>query len=855
MRLVRAGRWWIVWLLLAAALAAWRHEVLWWPPYWDCTIGLWTEANFLAETDFDYNRLRLEEKSVWEGGAKSYVTSILPTLIALGMRSGLSTETHLLLWHLVAIGCAAGILLLVVAVTRPVAGWAAAVLAAIAVLTTPVFRVQVDMVGMELPMTLFALIAARCLLDRRFAWAALAATMAFLMKPTGGLLTLSGIVLAGLWWIVAPESNTAGVSRRQSLRAVVILAVAWIVQWGVIRWGETVEALMQSRYQHPLATLPATLFWCPDLILLLTVCFVATLWMFGRQYRAAVAVSAASKGAVGALMRRFRAWRSLTARWLIERPELVLGWIVLLGTLAAIFRVSFLPRYIVIAVPFVYIVLLSLMGRSGRWVRLAPLLLAAIVVINLINSDGRLFPSLQIYPGRELARSGALIERSGEYLADHRENLAALDAVLASRDDEPLIVSRPHVDFLAMPRLGYVDKALHGLVVNSYSDLLAGQFKTISMDDEFLPARPILFYIDTTWSRLSNVFEIPPPGPHDEVLYRGALDPPLIVYRKGWPTAEPTQRQVEDWYLDHMWPNARETDRAMFRVAWLWRTGRAEEAWREARAAVREHPRDFYLRQWLYDLELARGDLEQAVAVMCDMLPADVALAQKLYAPDTERGVGPPLEEILPPSAEAIVAEESWPKAYPKLHDALAALRRGDLEATYVHTAGLIDAKVRRPSAVLLRVFLALELGFADEAASEAWRFLMPKTPLLGHNGASMLKEYRFHVLSRHALIRAKFQRGSLGNAYQLAEQFVKTSPQFPRGWRTLGFIQWRLDEVEAAIDSFRQSLALDPDDQIAVDALRELTGEEVTMSEAERSQRTSASDSSPAVFGFDPAD
>lgn len=797
-------RWSISWLAVTVGLVAWRYEMLASPPYWDCTIGLWTEANFLAETDFDYHRLRYDEKSVWQGGAKSYVISALPTLIAVGMRWMPSATLLLVVSHLVSIGCAAGVLLAVFALAWQTVGRLGAVLAAAAVLSTPLFSVQIDMLGMELPLTLFALLSALLLLRGRFVWAAVFSTVAFAMKPTGGLLTLAAIVYLALLLATAPRD--ARQSRRRYAWGLAANAAAWAVQLAVIHWGGTVATLMQARYQHAMATLWGAVFWCPDLVALFSIIGAGSavvlrrLWIARRAAHPALSFMKRATIVCGELVRR--------------RSLFVLSWIVVLGTLFAIMRISFLPRYLVIAVPFLQVILATLLFQGERR-RLGIGAFTLLIALNLANARGRFFPSLDVYPGPKLARSGALLERSRAYLDDHRANLEAIDRIVTDEATQPIIAARPHVDFLAMPRLGYVDRPLHGLAVNRYSDLQK-TFHTLSIHDEPLPAHPIVIDVDNTWSRLSSVFEMPPPGEYDRVIFNDHGNPPLVVYQKGWPVEPPSRREVDDWYLRHLWPNARATDRCMFHIAWLARHRRTDDALHEARQAVSTHPRDFYLRQWLFDLYLSRGELEAAAWTMLAAFPGDPRRTSAEYADDAERGYAPDLADILPPSDQRVW--RTWTIVPQEVRAGLQALRRGEMRLARRRWASVDRHDRAFATAAVLLGSLALSEEFPSEAV-EHCQHAIAATEALPATAASKVAR----LAAQDVLARTWLHQGELGKAAQQAESTVALDAEYSLAWATLGLVRLRQGAIEKARQSFRRCLELDPDNHEAAEGLKRL--------------------------------
>ena len=79
--MARCGR--IVAIMFFITVARW--EIIDSPPYYDFAIGIWPEAQFLADTNFDYHRLRYEENHALDvqGGPRSYITSVIPRLLSL----------------------------------------------------------------------------------------------------------------------------------------------------------------------------------------------------------------------------------------------------------------------------------------------------------------------------------------------------------------------------------------------------------------------------------------------------------------------------------------------------------------------------------------------------------------------------------------------------------------------------------------------------------------------------------------------------------------------------------------------------------------------------------------------------
>lgn len=224
--------WLGVFLLFVVA----RWSVLFDPPTWDLAArGLWIEASFLADSGFDYARLRDVEQNPIRGGAKVYMTSILPTLLAVIMRATKSPADAFLAYHLFTMACAAGVIVFVFALLRQLVGGVAAALAAGAVLTTPLFSAQADLLGMELPLLLCALGCAQAMTTERFLLAATLATLGSLVKFSGAIVTIACIIYLAVMTGMAFARGREERWRFGLGLAVMVAALA--LQWAVFRLG------------------------------------------------------------------------------------------------------------------------------------------------------------------------------------------------------------------------------------------------------------------------------------------------------------------------------------------------------------------------------------------------------------------------------------------------------------------------------------------------------------------------------------------------------------------------------------------------------------------------------------------
>lgn len=218
-----------IWLAVFIALAIWNWDTIDSPPTRDQAVGHWMEANYLAETRFDFRSL-LDEEGERLGGPRLYLVSVLPSLIAATMLLSGSVTATLVLYHLFTYACASLLVLVTFQMARPLAGALGAALVSAALVTTPLVSAQIALCGMDVPMAACGLLAARFVLRERFWLAVCAAQLGFLIKISGILITaamLLYLVARCAWPQSGPPSR---LSRRDWLVGAAITAAALALQ-------------------------------------------------------------------------------------------------------------------------------------------------------------------------------------------------------------------------------------------------------------------------------------------------------------------------------------------------------------------------------------------------------------------------------------------------------------------------------------------------------------------------------------------------------------------------------------------------------------------------------------------------
>ncbi len=609
---------WATWFLLFVALSicitVWRWEIIDSPPYWDTAMGLFLEANFLADTEFDYARLWFEERRFIEGGAAIYLTSVLPTFVALLMTWFHSPDTVFVAYHLFTFACAAAATLLVVAICRPWSGTLGAVLIGAVVLTTPIFSVQIDMLGMDLPMLVLALLSAWCVVREHYVWAALTGCAAAVTKMSGGLVL--GALFVPLLLDLALRYRGKPVAWRR--RIWLFTSLACFALAGVLILDASIENLDTSAVEHyeinqtqGLIVMKDLPYWCPELVLIAITTMVA--WPVVTAWR------------VIASRREGRSTQDAIHAVLAEDPIEIYSWAIILGILLILSLAYTIPRYLILPLPFLYMIVGSLLfrGRQKHWLAATPL--AVLLGFNLANQDGRFYPTLP-EEARIDYRTGAILERSREYLADHRANQRAVAYLAEHCADRTIFVGNPFVHFLALPRLGYVNQSLHGYSVSTYG---TEHFPTVEQLSKGEAPDPVFVHVLNRFDQ-NSLGRVPAPTDADIVLWQdGHRESPITIYEKREnPLSTPEENKNR--LISIVWP----IDRQFARAKYLAAHGQPEKAFRVYETLLGLDPNHHDARFTLAGLQASQGMLEEAVENYQRVLQArnDVAEVHKAYA-------------------------------------------------------------------------------------------------------------------------------------------------------------------------------------------------------------------------------
>ncbi|MDP6052621.1 MAG: hypothetical protein QF879_09750 [Candidatus Latescibacteria bacterium] len=415
------------------SLCIFRYEVLFFPPYWDSITGLFAQAIWLDEHQFDYYKLIYETPDYAQNGARSYIFSFHPTLQALLIRLIPDTSLLLLVNHLLLFGYASVALVAFYHLLRYQFTKDISLLGCFLLLGFPLFITQADALYMEMPLLAFSLSALACTIYRRPVLGACLAMLAMYTKPTG-------IICVATLFVFNLIDLT--VTRRQRRAACGILGICvllFIMQWFLY---QTFYQEIDDAFRFMRGALKGFFQSMPDFLMLYLIFGLFT----------------------GLTLKRHLQEASFTIKPFfitLFKDRLNILMIVFLSwfTLFYMNIIIILPRYFLLCLPVLLFGLISLMVRylKRTWlIRSGILILTGLFLYNL---SGRLYSA---YPKND----GFILERSLEYMDDMRLNIQLAKRLEEKYADTTIITSWPYIQMLVLPQLGYVTKPLNAVTIN-----------------------------------------------------------------------------------------------------------------------------------------------------------------------------------------------------------------------------------------------------------------------------------------------------------------------------------------------------------------------------------------------------
>lgn len=605
------GSWWQSCALFVVAflLILWaRWEVVDSPPYYDFAYGIWREADFLARTGFDYWDLRYNQAhSLPHGGPRSYMTSVVPSGLALLLLAFPDSALPRILYHLATFAGASLVIVLTVRLVRPRLNVMATTALALAMATTPVFCVQIDMTGMEIFATAATMLSVWSVHQQRWTLAAAWSFVVFLVKPTGMIVTFALLTLVAAQWMLSRPWSSPN---RQRFRRISLPLGFFVLEMAILRWGGTLGAQIREGLSPVVAAI-----WSPDVLVLVAVSAVVLLMAFFR--------TSDLQASGGAFWRR-------TAEWLDRHAVIVYSFGIICGVLMALTRVGFVPRYLAIVVPLAYVIVGGLWPSGMKARKLATVLFLLIAGANVWNWNGALYPAIgpnlqwiASVAAPALEREGAMLERSHEYLPNHRANIEACQQLEEFAED-PIIAPLPFSMFLAHPEMGYVSRPIYVYSIYSIARTTP-ESKTTSDLLIDRPKNPVCVIDSNYYTLALSDWEVPSPGDTDKHIFGDERGMAPLIYRKGWGGASPSPEKLKSWY-DMGSRGPRRTAGQLF-----YHMDRGErDALKSRLEAMRDWPPPGSPRFILADVLAQEGEVQQATIEWLAAIKADPGFARRI---------------------------------------------------------------------------------------------------------------------------------------------------------------------------------------------------------------------------------
>jgi hypothetical protein len=507
------------------------------PPYVEQSAGLWAEASWLVDHGFDYYRLRHQEKHVEDGGPRSYFSSILPTLLATIMMLTSSPAAAIVVYRLLCLASVAWILMIQFDLIRRRHGDALGIVTCLATAAMPLFAVQIEMIGLDIPMVALAMtwwwMIDQSKRKESVGWA----IATFLFKPSAFVLPAAVVGYSLIaWTIYFIRGRRFSMPRYTGwafVNGLLLLVELWILSRGGNLHGRVMPVLDVDLWVKS----------SPDVLVMMLLTVIGGVILFiGHVFTDGwlAGQSAARNSAI------IRAQEENDLLWMIT------GLNVALATMLSATMTYYESRHLTVVVPFAVTVAAHSFakispGRNGAFA-----MLTVLFAFGVINRFGILYPPLL-----EKSRGWGIPERSLEYVHDHSSNQRAVEVTVSRRERSAILATDHFAYFLALSRLGYVSTGFA-------SEPPVYRFTAVDADVlrilEEQPAEVIVLHAPT---QLGNwpfpAYQLSEPSASDEILFHDALVPRTVIYRRHFSKDGSLSHRIRD-YLDLLFSNDTVTD-------------------------------------------------------------------------------------------------------------------------------------------------------------------------------------------------------------------------------------------------------------------------------------------------------
>lgn len=498
-------------IFVTAIILFLRFDMIHDPPYWDAAMGAWGEANSIVENNFDVRHHFLHEPTWLEGGEAVYRVSLPVFALALGMVN-LSTPHLIVFTHLLSTVISSLLVVTYYGNMRGIIGNFPSILSTAALMTSPLLSSQIDMVGIDLPAILFGWIAITACANRKYTLSSVASLFAFHSKFSGIVYALSIFVFITLRLIARLDRRYRS-DLRETFWGFAINTGSLIVQGSVLFW------LVRRGPGGNFRVLSIIPYWCPEITFFTIVAVIGfAIYIILDRQRGEDILSVLNK---------------LTN----HHGIFFISLIVLFLLIAGLTRVSAIPRYLI----YGYLPLFALFTGVIFWrkdqVRFGKRILVAIVIINILNWQGLIYPSSEAcgrwegFSAGTTAHEGSFLERSRAFRKDLQDVRKAILA--AQKDGAPVVAGGAFANYLTSPRLGYVNTPVNGYLSDGLRDRYHSMKSPAALLHD-LPREVVFIYCLTSLAESFPLVDMPKPEEKDEILYSSGGRWPIVVFKRKW---------------------------------------------------------------------------------------------------------------------------------------------------------------------------------------------------------------------------------------------------------------------------------------------------------------------------------
>lgn len=487
-----------------AFLCLFRPRALFYPPYWDGIMGTFTEGIWLLENKFNFIKLATQELPWHMGGPRVYLITFYSSFLAIMMKVFKNQHLFLFFNHLLILGLSSGTVVLFFKMLREDFGTRIALSMSALLFFHPMYLSQSYAFNMEIPILFFAILSIYYFLRKRFILAGVFSLIAFFIKSASLAIALSLVFLYILCfftirkrkhvWIVCFYSLPIGI-----YAVYLFLTSRFFLGHGLPQKITPIGGLFQI--------LLYAVRW-PDLfclILLVPIGFLVLLIKYKRLSRTENNKS---------IQRKF-----LMLRDLLKKDRLTVISLVICAILLILLAnyVSVLPRYLLLGLPFFFILVAQLILRHTKKY-LFYLISGLVLVFFLLNLRGDIYQGYRdiwadVFKLRQLetiadykfCNDGHILESTLGYEKEMELNLATAKFIEENYSDKKIISNWPISHMLWHPGYGYVKKNLFVIDIQKSSLFADKIFENIKIDDPE----------DYVWVYTKNIFSIGTPEVYD----------------------------------------------------------------------------------------------------------------------------------------------------------------------------------------------------------------------------------------------------------------------------------------------------------------------------------------------------